>query len=99
MQNCYTHAASHMPLFATKLLAEIHENKKTNKNSLTIQMSRHGRTDFTDCTAVRHKSLNKSVSTHGRGLSNVAYSKHFIHSAAISELFVLKFFLAHETTT
>ena len=40
-------------------------------------MSRHGTTNFTDCTAVRHESLNKSVSTHGNGLSDVAYSKHF----------------------
>jgi len=40
-------------------------------------MSRLGTTNFTDCTAVRHKSLNKSVSTHGHGLSDVAYSKHF----------------------
>jgi len=39
------------------------------------------------------------VSTHGYGLSDVAYSKHFIHSAAISELLVLQIFLAHDTTT
>jgi len=53
-------------------------------------MSRHGKTNFTDCTAVRHKSLNKSASMHGHGLSDVAYSKHFIHSAAISEPLMLK---------
>ena len=40
-------------------------------------MSRHGTTNFKDCTAVRHQSLNKSASTHGHGLSDVAYSKHF----------------------
>jgi len=62
-------------------------------------MSRHDTTNFTDCTAVRHKFLNKSVCTHGHGLNDVAYSKHFIHSAAISELLMLKHFLAHETTT
>jgi len=40
-------------------------------------MSRHGTTNFIDCTAVRHKSLNKSAFTHGHGLNDVAYYQTF----------------------
>jgi len=42
---------------------------------------------------VRHKSLNKSVFTHGHGVSDVAYTPNIlIHSAAISELLMFKKF-------
>ena len=70
----------HTPLFTTKLVLKKREDKLINSlttKTASLQMSRHGTTNFTDCTAVRHKSLNKSVSTHGHGLSDVAYSKHF----------------------
>jgi len=60
------------------------EKEQLNYTKLT---SWNGTANFTDCTAIRHICLNKSaVFTHGHGLSDVANTKHFRHSAAVSEL-------------
>jgi len=74
-------------------------HRATIKNSLTTVRKRHNKFHGL-YTAVRHICPNKSVFAHGPRLSDVANTKHFIHSVAVSKLLSLMlkfFFLAHDT--